>query len=505
MTESIEDCIERTKPLYENRILNEIKNGRNVLVVTHKNCLRSLIKLIDNISDENFHDVRAPAGIPIVYKFDEKMNPIKPDPENGVISQQHMNGIFLEKPELVKAALAQQSTYAATVPGLNRTVEKTGGRLSTIEAFISNMKMEASLSAARNETSLSSPKIKTTEVKEGELDDDSFEEKTISLSAKKNVNIVSSEKSKSDKILLSGLKEVSLKKDSVVVMIRHGKTPHNELSLFTGWDDPPLRQEGIQQARNAGKLLKKNGFRFDVVYTSWLSRAIETAWLVMDEMDDMWLPTIKTWRLNERMYGDLTNLSKKMIAQKYGEEQLKKWRRGYAVRPPPVSSFSTNYPGNGRRAKYIQDVRYSFTETLIRSLEKRKIVLHRKLPKTECLKDCMERTIPFFTQKIVPEAVNKGKRVLIASSENAIRGLLMKLCDIPEDQIANVNIPNGVPLIYNVKSQCIQLLDDGSGTDPLEQYDFGPASDLLFKPCLIDYDDEEQIPQSKEEREMVGV
>jgi len=146
--------------------------------------------------------------------------------------------------------------------------------------------------------------------------------------------------------------------------------------------------------------------------------------------------------------------------------------------------------GNGRRAKYIQDVRYSFTETLIRSLEKRKIVLHRKLPKTECLKDCMERTIPFFTQKIVPEAVNKGKRVLIASSENAIRGLLMKLCDIPEDQIANVNIPNGVPLIYNVKSQCIQLLDDGSGTDPLEQYDFGPASDLLFKPCLIDYDDE---------------
>ena len=160
---------------------------------------------------------------------------------------------------------------------------------------------------------------------------------------------------------VSDIGEVPIRKDVVIVMIRHGKTANNQLGLFTGWEDVPLAPEGIEEAKEAGKLLKKHGFEFDVVYSSWLSRAVETAWLVMDEMDCLWLPIIKSWRLNERMYGALSGLSKRMVAQRNGEEQFKTWRRGYKVRPPAVSSFSQHYPGNDKRyMKYLNDVRYSF-------------------------------------------------------------------------------------------------------------------------------------------------
>lgn len=136
------------------------------------------------------------------------------------------------------------------------------------------------------------------------------------------------------------------------------------------------------------------------------------------------------------MYGRLTGLSKMMVQQRHGDEQFRAWRRGFNTPPPPVSSFSKHYPGNDPRyQKYLTDVRYSVRESIIRSIEKGKFQLHRKLPKSESLEDCMDRTIPFFTDRIVPEAIDQGKRVLISSSENAIRGLLMHLCDIPEEQI----------------------------------------------------------------------
>jgi len=230
------------------------------------------------------------------------------------------------------------------------------------------------------------------------------------------------------------------RQDSVIVIIRHGKTQHNKLGLFTGWEDAPLADEGIEEAKLAGQNLKKFGFEFDVVYTSWLSRALETAWYVMDEMDSLWLPIVKTWRLNERMYGELTGLSKMMVKQRHGEKQFKAWRRGFDVRPPAVSSFSQNYPGNDPRYRYIQDVRYSVKETAIRSIEKGKPMLVRKLPKTESLKDCMDRTIPYFVERIAKDAIDQNKRVLISSSENAIRGLLMHLCDIPESEITGLEV-----------------------------------------------------------------
>ena len=184
------------------------------------------------------------------------------------------------------------------------------------------------------------------------------------------------------------------------------------------------------------------------------------------------------------MYGKLTGLSKQMVKQRHGETQFKAWRRGYRTPPPQVSSFSQHYPGNDRRyVKYLNDVRYSLRESLIRSIEAGKPTLQRKLPKSESLKDCMDRTIPFFTERIVPEAISNGKRVLISSSENAIRGLLMHLCDIPEEEIVELEIPNGLPIIYDIKSKCVKLLDSGDGRDPLEVYNFGKGAKYLFRPC----------------------
>jgi len=273
-------------------------------------------------------------------------------------------------------------------------------------------------------------------------------------------------------------------KKPLLVIIRHGKTEHNQLGLFTGWEDALLAEEGRNEAIHAGKVLRRHGVEFDVVYTSWLSRAIETAWLLLNELDSMWLPVVKTWRLNERMYGALTGLSKKMIRQIYGDEQFMKWRRGFDTKPPPISSFSHAYPGNDNRyVKYVTDVDISIFETLIRSLAHGKLEIHRNFPKAESLKDCMERTIPYFLKTIVPDSITPGKNVLIASSENAIRGLLMHLCQIPQDKIPNVEIPTGLPLIYDSELKKLRLLEDGeigSTVNPLEKYNFGSAPELLF-------------------------
>lgn len=151
----------------------------------------------------------------------------------------------------------------------------------------------------------------------------------------------------------------------------------------------------------------------------------------------------------------------------------KKWRRGFKIQPPKVSSYSLNYPGNDyKRTKYVKDLPISLSETINRSIEARKFQIHRQFPKAESLHNCMQRSIPFYTQRIVPEAVNKGKRVLVTSHENAIRGILMHLCEIPEEAMSQLHLPNGLPLVYNVKRKCITLLDDGSGEDPSKSCNF---------------------------------
>jgi len=234
-------------------------------------------------------------------------------------------------------------------------------------------------------------------------------------------------------------------------------------------------------------MLRRQGVEFDVVYTSWLSRAIETAWFVLVEMDALWLPIHKSWRLNERMYGALTGLSKKKTRTVYGERQFKMWRRGYDTKPPTVSSFSQHYPGNDERyTENIRDLRISLKETLIRSLESGRLTVHRKLPRTESLKDCMDRTIPYWVHSIEANAISAGKSVLIASSENAIRGLLMHLFDIPPHKISGIEIPTGLPLVYDVEQRCLSLLE-GDFSD----YNFGKSGELLFTPCVLPAPDED--------------
>ncbi|KAL9186189.1 hypothetical protein ACHAXT_005427 [Thalassiosira profunda] len=518
VTESLLDCMERTKPVWLDKISYEIACGRNVLVVAHANTLRGLVKIIDNIGDDEIQDIAIPTGIPIVYQFDRDLNPIPPSSDQQTVAQVHMKGLFLEKPGLLKQAIKREVEWCAKVPGYEWIMSRSSNAaltplqksLSKLEAQREVQEYAAQFQTDEEEDDGTDGKLTLVEedlvwekgmyeIEDGEYfdpDHPSFEEDKDG----KKTSVYEEEEELVAPIFnangpcvtaipaamaVPGIGPVPVKKEpSLIVMIRHGKTENNKLGLFTGWDDVPLATDGVEEAKEAGRLLKLHGFEFDAVYTSWLSRAIETAWYVMDEMDCLWLPIIKSWRLNERMYGDLTGLSKAMVKQRHGEKQFKAWRRGYAVNPPAVSSFSPQYPGNDiRYTKYLKDVRISLSETLIRSIESNKFSLHRKLPKSESLKDCMDRTIPYFTEQIMPEAVLKGKRVLIASSENAIRGLLMHLCDIPEEHIAGLEIPNGLPLIFDMNSKCIKLLDDGSGEDPLEKYNFGASANYLFRPC----------------------
>eukprot|EP00557_Chaetoceros_sp_GSL56_P007505 CAMPEP_0176496534 /NCGR_PEP_ID=MMETSP0200_2-20121128/11244_1 /TAXON_ID=947934 /ORGANISM="Chaetoceros sp., Strain GSL56" /LENGTH=724 /DNA_ID=CAMNT_0017894491 /DNA_START=1078 /DNA_END=3252 /DNA_ORIENTATION=- len=491
-SESLLDCMRRTEPLWD-FIKRDLIKGENVMVVAHANTLRGLAKIIDGIGDEEIADVSFPKGIPVVYKFDNKMEPLLPNDKG--LTQIHTSGQFLEKPGLLKKALDTTKEWEASVPGtMGYNLPNVAKRMSTMENALLYLKEEQKMWKGATSTSRDDKMDEvdrgnndgeillsgSTSVKNDTMgvndDDERFEEMTHEVKSMENVSV--------------NLNSLGAN-DLFIVLIRHGRTPHNKLALFTGWEDPPLAMEGEEDARWAGRLLKKHGFQFDVVYTSWLYRAIQTAWFVLEEMDQLWLPVISSWRLNERHYGDLTGKSKKMVANIYGEDQLKRWRRGYKIRPPPVSSYSFSYPGNDkRRIKYVKDIRISFTETFCRSIEDRKLSIHRKFPKCESLFDCMNRSIPFYTEKIVPEAVAKGKRVLITSHENAIRGILMHLCEIPEECMNDLHLPNGVPLVYNVKRKCISLLDDGTGEDPLEKYDFGSAAQYLFRPCEIGEDED---------------
>jgi len=498
LTESLMDCMERARPLWEYGIAKEIAKGNTVLVVAHTNTLRGLMKVIDDIGDNEVQEVSMPAGIPFVYKFDSNMQPLPP--AEGKLSQAHTSGIFLEKPGLLKEALKKTEEWNEVVPGSFGQKPTVVNRVSSLENALMKLKDDQAMSAGQRGGVVVDPNddgqlIVTNNLAEFEEIDAEFEDFSDSAQEEEALSCALPNIQKADEIA-PGIMKQGKSKDPVVVFIRHGRTPHNNLGLFTGWEDPPLAPDGVEDAKNAGKLLKLHGFEFDVVYTSWLTRAIETAWYCMDELGDTWVPLIKSWRLNERMYGALTGKSKQMIANEYGEDQLKKWRRGFKIFPPPVSSYSLSYPGNDyKRTKYVRDLRISLSETINRSWEARKLQIHRKFPKSESLHTCMKRSIPYYTQRIVPEAVNKGKRVLITSHENAIRGILMHLCEIPEEAMNQLHLPNGLPLVYNVKRKCITLLDDGSGVDPMTKHDFGPAAQYLFRPCELDDDFFDQMEQ----------
>ena len=216
-----------------------------------------------------------------------------------------------------------------------------------------------------------------------------------------------------------------------LVLLRHGESTWNKENRFTGWTDVDLSDKGRQEAKEGGQVLKAGGYTFDVAYTSVLKRAIRTLWTVLDELDQMWIPVHRSWRLNERHYGALQGLNKAETAAKFGEAQVKVWRRSYDVPPPALTADDPRYPGS--------DPRY-------RNLTK------EELPLTECLKDTVARFLPLWHETIAP-AIQSGQKVLIAAHGNSLRALVTYLDNIPEDEIVELNIPTGMPLVYELDDQ----------------------------------------------------
>lgn len=213
-----------------------------------------------------------------------------------------------------------------------------------------------------------------------------------------------------------------------LVLIRHGESEWNKLNLFTGWTDVELSEKGVEEAKNGGKLLKEGGYSFDVCYTSYLKRAIHTAWHVLDGVDEDYIPVIKDWHLNERHYGALQGLNKAETAAKYGAEQVHQWRRSFDIAPPELEADDPRNPAN--------QVQYNGVDPKV-------------LPLHESLKDTIARVVPYYNEVIVPE-IKAGKKVLIAAHGNSLRALVKYLDNISDADIAGLNIPTGVPLVYEL-------------------------------------------------------
>lgn len=231
-----------------------------------------------------------------------------------------------------------------------------------------------------------------------------------------------------------------------MVLLRHGESTWNKENRFTGWTDVDLSERGIAEARKAGQVLKEKGYSFDLAFTSVLKRAIRTLWLVQEEMDLMWLPVCISWRLNERHYGALQGLNKAEMAAKFGEKQVLIWRRSYAIQPPALDKSDPRYPGN--------DPRYKDLEA-------------KDIPATECLKDTVDRFLPYWHGTLAP-TIKSGKKIIIVAHGNSLRALVKYLDNISDNDIVELNIPTGIPLVYE--------LDDN--LKPLKSYYLGDLEEV---------------------------
>jgi 2,3-bisphosphoglycerate-dependent phosphoglycerate mutase len=238
-----------------------------------------------------------------------------------------------------------------------------------------------------------------------------------------------------------------------LVLLRHGQSQWNLDNRFTGWTDVDLTPGGLAEAKRAGRLLKEQGYAFDLCYTSVLKRAIRTLWTVLDEMDAMWLPVVHSWRLNERHYGALQGLDKAETAAKFGEEQVLVWRRAYAIAPDPLP------PGDPREAQ--GDPRYARLRP-------------EDIPRTECLKDTVARVVPFWTESIAP-SIRHGRKVIVAAHGNSLRALIKHLDGISDDDIVHLNIPTARPLVYE--------LDDD--LKPIRHYYLGNPDEIAAATAAV--------------------
>ncbi len=209
-----------------------------------------------------------------------------------------------------------------------------------------------------------------------------------------------------------------------IVLIRHGQSTWNAQNLFTGWTDVDLSERGMREAQNAGTTLKQAGFEFDIALTSYLKRAIRTLWLVLDELDRMWLPVDTDWRLNERHYGALQGFNKKEMVERHGKEQVKKWRRGYDVRPPALNPSDPTHPSHDPRYRHLKQV-----------------------PDSESLKDTLDRVVPYWQEKVVP-LLKAGRTPIVSAHGNSMRALIKHLDNLSSEAIMELNVPTGIPLVY---------------------------------------------------------
>ena len=237
-----------------------------------------------------------------------------------------------------------------------------------------------------------------------------------------------------------------------LVLIRHGQSQWNLDNRFSGWADVDLTEQGRAEAAEAGRLLKAEGYTFDVAHTSVLKRAVRTLWGGLDAMDLMWLPVITDWRLNERHYGALTGLNKAETAAKYGEDQVKVWRRSYDIPPPPLDRAAN---------ESVNDPRYAGLDGSM-------------IPDTECLKDTVDRVVPYWHDVLAP-AVQSGQRVVVAAHGNSLRALVKYLDNIADDEIVELNIPNGVPLVYEFDANL----------KPIRHYYLGDAEAIAAKMAAV--------------------
>ncbi|CAJ0998693.1 2,3-bisphosphoglycerate-dependent phosphoglycerate mutase [Sodalis praecaptivus] len=238
-----------------------------------------------------------------------------------------------------------------------------------------------------------------------------------------------------------------------LVLIRHGESQWNNENRFTGWTDVDLSDKGRTEAKQAGQVLKAEGYVFDFAYTSVLKRAIQTLWGVLDELDQAWLPVEKSWRLNERHYGALQGLNKAETAEKYGDEQVKQWRRGFAITPPELTREDERFPGH--------DARYANLTAA-------------ELPTTESLALTIDRVIPYWNETILPR-MKSGERIIIAAHGNSIRAMVKFLDNLSEEEILELNIPTGVPLVYE--------FDDN--IKPIKHYYLGNADEIATKAAAV--------------------
>lgn len=236
---------------------------------------------------------------------------------------------------------------------------------------------------------------------------------------------------------------------TMLVLVRHGESQWNNENRFTGWYDVNLSDKGRAEAKKAGFLLKEKGFYFDFTYTSVLKRAIHTLWHILDELDQVWLPTEKSWKLNERHYGALQGLNKAEIAEKYGDKQVKQWRRGFAMTPPALTKEDERYPG--------YDPRYS-------------ALTEQELPLTESLAMTINRVIPYWNEEILSR-IKTGERIIVVAHGNSLRALVKYLDNLSEDEILELNIPTGVPLVYE--------FDDNF--KPIKRYYLGNFEEIAAK------------------------